>query len=293
MTRRLDARAAAGGDNADRSEALRLIGPPKETITLTIEIDATDGLETQDPLAATYGRLSHARRARNAPLPEARHGHRQHRRGGDGVIEIVPPDGPLTVLVWGPRRVVPVQAHGLQHHRGGVRPEPEPDPSQGGPHPPGPQLLRPPAHQPRVQPLPRAPDPPRKSLAVSNVNVNGDRQSRRLAQLLNDRHRARGDRHHDLPQQPISGTSATATWTGPDGRDHRYLLRRFLPDAVGHGRARHHVVTQGDRLDNITAQFLGDPEQFWRVCDANNAMGPDDLDRRSAAHSLIPLPQKG
>ena len=38
-----------------------------------------------------------------------------------------------------------------------------------------------------------------------------------------------------------------------------------------------HTITQGDRLDNVTAHYLGDPEQFWRVCDANRAMWPDDL----------------
>ncbi len=39
-----------------------------------------------------------------------------------------------------------------------------------------------------------------------------------------------------------------------------------------------HTVTQGDRLDNVTAHYLGDPEQFWRVCDANNAMRPAELE---------------
>ena len=38
-----------------------------------------------------------------------------------------------------------------------------------------------------------------------------------------------------------------------------------------------HTVTQGERLDNITFQYLGDPEQFWRVCDANGAVRPDEL----------------
>jgi len=41
-TRRLDARSTGGGDNVDRSEAFRLTGPPKETITLSVEIDAPD-----------------------------------------------------------------------------------------------------------------------------------------------------------------------------------------------------------------------------------------------------------
>ena len=55
MTRRLEARSAGGGDTSDRSEAFRLTGPPKETITLNIEVDATDQLEKIDPLAIASG----------------------------------------------------------------------------------------------------------------------------------------------------------------------------------------------------------------------------------------------
>ena len=36
-------------------------------------------------------------------------------------------------------------------------------------------------------------------------------------------------------------------------------------------------MIDGDRLDNVSAQYLGDPEQFWRLCDANNAMEPEEL----------------
>jgi hypothetical protein len=49
MTRRLEARAATG--EGERGEAQRLSGPPKETITLSVEIDATDQLEQAQPLA--------------------------------------------------------------------------------------------------------------------------------------------------------------------------------------------------------------------------------------------------
>ena len=51
------------------------------------------------------------------------------------------------------------------------------------------------------------------------------------------------------------------------------------------------AVTQGDRLDNITAKFLGDPEQFWRVCDANNAMRPDELTEIIGRTLRITLPE--
>jgi hypothetical protein len=37
-------------------------------------------------------------------------------------------------------------------------------------------------------------------------------------------------------------------------------------------------VAQGDRLDTITARYLGDPTQFWRICDANDTLRPDELE---------------
>ena len=37
-------------------------------------------------------------------------------------------------------------------------------------------------------------------------------------------------------------------------------------------------MTESDRLDNVTAVYLGDPEQFWRVCDANNALRPAEME---------------
>jgi hypothetical protein len=81
----------------------------------------------------------------------------------------------------------------------------------------------------------------------------------------------------------------------PDGRTVSYLRRRFLPDGTKAVVLARHVVSQGDRLDNVTARYLGDPQQFWLVCDANNAMRPDDLmDESQIGHQLvIPLPQGG
>lgn len=56
-----------------------------------------------------------------------------------------------------------------------------------------------------------------------------------------------------------------------------YVRRRFLPPASRFDLLQMHSVTQGDRLDNIAARYIGDPELFWRICDANNAMRPEDL----------------
>jgi hypothetical protein len=70
-----------------------------------------------------------------------------------------------------------------------------------------------------------------------------------------------------------------------------YLRRRFLPQADQFVLLQLYIVRQGDRLDNITAKYLGDPEQFWRVCDANNAMRPDDLTETVGRRLRITLPQ--
>ncbi|HSD58378.1 MAG TPA: LysM peptidoglycan-binding domain-containing protein [Methanotrichaceae archaeon] len=85
----------------------------------------------------------------------------------------------------------------------------------------------------------------------------------------------------------------TAKLVTPDGREIVYLRRRFLPDGSKSAIFAEHTVTQGERLDNITARYLGDPEQFWVICDANNAMRPDDLTAEIGRKIRIPLPQVG
>jgi len=52
-----------------------------------------------------------------------------------------------------------------------------------------------------------------------------------------------------------------------------------------------HAVTEGDRLDNVTARYLGDPEQFWRLGDANTEMRADELTTEVGRRLSIPLPQ--
>jgi hypothetical protein len=68
-----------------------------------------------------------------------------------------------------------------------------------------------------------------------------------------------------------------AKYVAADGEEIPYVRRRFIPPAGDGPAIAEHVVTQGERLDNITGKYLGDPEQFWRVCDANNAMQPEEL----------------
>ena len=74
----------------------------------------------------------------------------------------------------------------------------------------------------------------------------------------------------------------TTTIETSDGKIHAYLRRRFVPQPENFTTLLEHVVVQGDRIDNITARYLGDPLQFWRVCDANRAMRPEELTEEQA-----------
>lgn len=76
-----------------------------------------------------------------------------------------------------------------------------------------------------------------------------------------------------------------------DGKIIPYLQRRFIPHPERFELLQEHLVKQSDRLDNITYQYLGDPEQFWRICDANRAMHPNDLTAAIGRRLRITLPE--
>jgi hypothetical protein len=78
--------------------------------------------------------------------------------------------------------------------------------------------------------------------------------------------------------------------TLPSGVTVVYLPRRFVPQPEDFALLQEHVVTEGDRLDNVTAHYLADPEQFWRVADANRAMRPEDLTAEVGRRLRITLP---
>jgi hypothetical protein len=81
-----------------------------------------------------------------------------------------------------------------------------------------------------------------------------------------------------------------ATMQDDAGNDIVYLARRFVPQPERFALLQLHTVTQGERLDNITARYLDDPQQFWRVCDANRAMRPDEMTETIGRKLRITLP---
>lgn len=85
----------------------------------------------------------------------------------------------------------------------------------------------------------------------------------------------------------------TITVPGADGepREIRFVERRFLPPLGTGTTLVEHIVSQGERLDNITAKYLGDPTQFWRVADANDASRFETLTEEIGSRIIIKLPQ--
>jgi hypothetical protein len=82
----------------------------------------------------------------------------------------------------------------------------------------------------------------------------------------------------------------TVQITTTDGRKVAYKRRRFLPPGQDMPIAEEVIVKDEDRLDLITFATLGDSEQFWQICDANNAMNPDELIAEPGKMLRVPIP---
>ena len=83
----------------------------------------------------------------------------------------------------------------------------------------------------------------------------------------------------------------TVTLETQDGKQIVFLRRRFVPPPERFESLTEHTVSEGERLDNITALYLGDPEQFWRVCDANGVVRPAELTETVGRKIRITLPE--
>jgi hypothetical protein len=89
---------------------------------------------------------------------------------------------------------------------------------------------------------------------------------------------ARGSRYEHVPED---------VHVDPSGREIPYKLLRLLPPAPA--TVQTHLVVDGDRLDLLAHRYLGDPELFWRICDANGALRPEELTREVGRRLGIPI----
>ncbi len=67
-----------------------------------------------------------------------------------------------------------------------------------------------------------------------------------------------------------------AVFVDASGRSRPYTLLRPFPAAAPAQQT--YQLADGERLDLVAYRFFGDPEQFWRICDANATLRPDDLE---------------
>ncbi|NRR29674.1 LysM domain-containing protein [Oxalobacteraceae bacterium] len=82
----------------------------------------------------------------------------------------------------------------------------------------------------------------------------------------------------------------TAELVQPDGERIVYLRRRFVPDPARYATVLEHTVQQGERIDQLAAAYLGDPELFWRLADANGVLHPLMLEEQ-ARRLRLTLPE--
>ncbi len=97
---------SAGGSDPD---ALRIKKPPRESIDITVSLDATDQLEKADPLATSLGIHPQLASLEMLLYPKSARVITNYALQAAGMIEVVPPESWLTLFIWGIKRVVPVK----------------------------------------------------------------------------------------------------------------------------------------------------------------------------------------
>lgn len=101
----------AVGETRDRTEALRLKGPPVETFKLDAEIDASDQLELpdQNPTTVQFGIQPQLAVLETIVYPTSATLQANNALAASGTLEILPVEAPLTLFVWSKTRIVPVR----------------------------------------------------------------------------------------------------------------------------------------------------------------------------------------
>jgi hypothetical protein len=274
VTRTLQPQTA--GEGAARSEAMRLKGAPVESIKLDVEIDATDQLEKADGLAVSTGIYPQLSALEMLVYPKSALVIANTVLLALGTLEIVPPIGPFTLLIWGLKRVVPVRLTEFS-----ITEE---------------------AHDVSLNPIRAKVSLGLRVLSYNDLSITNPgywvflthqivkETMATIGSVSNIGAVEAGDMFHFSSRYY---NLETVTFVLPDGRPVRYKRRRFLPQGEAMPVLVEVNVAQDDRLDLITARTLGDPEQFWRIADANNALNPFDLTTEIGRRLRVPIPQAG
>jgi contractile injection system tube protein len=108
LTRTLQAQGV-GNDSGDRSEVLRLKGPPVETLKLDAELDATDQLEIADSTATQVGLQAQLAALEVIVYPTSTQLQNLNTQAESGTLEVAAMESPLTIFVWSKQRIMPVR----------------------------------------------------------------------------------------------------------------------------------------------------------------------------------------
>jgi hypothetical protein len=108
LTRTLQVQGA-GAESGDRLEALRLKGPPVETLKLDAEIDATDQLELADQPTTQLGLYRQLAALETIVYPTSSQLQANNTQAQAGTLEIAPMEAPLTLFIWSKNRILPVR----------------------------------------------------------------------------------------------------------------------------------------------------------------------------------------
>lgn len=109
ISRTLTAETVKAGASAPSREILLLKRAPQETISLKVVIDATDQLEKRDSVAQELGIYPQLSALEILLYPKSEAVKTSNQRTEQGVLEISPMAAPVTLLIWGDKRVLPIR----------------------------------------------------------------------------------------------------------------------------------------------------------------------------------------
>jgi hypothetical protein len=79
-------------------------------------------------------------------------------------------------------------------------------------------------------------------------------------------------------------------YTAPSGETVAYIARRIIPELDRYQVLDRHRAVASERVDQVADGFYGDPEQYWRICDANGVERPSTTLQPVGRLLVVPLP---
>ncbi len=97
---------------------------------------------------------------------------------------------------------------------------------------------------------------------------------------------------HPYPRSSRYHDAEIGVHTQPDGTEVRYTKRRLLPPLPDQASdaTTPHTVSEGERPDLLAQRYLGAPDQWWQIADANPVLDPHELTDEPGRTIAVPLP---